>query len=111
MLCCETTDGIPLFGACDGLEAIDRLLHWDFGVVIRGKKACVGGDLVAAQTSLLVDDEFFDQCSQSDSLVRLFDPVDGNVGPVDLPYQYGGQKEARDDGKNHGLPEGSFESL
>ena len=56
----ELPEEFLLPGAGDGLEIRDGLLHTGGGIVVGLQEAGVGGDLVAAQAGLLVDDEGLD---------------------------------------------------
>jgi hypothetical protein len=111
MLLDELREEVRLSGAGDGLEFRDSLLHAGGGIVIGLQEAGVGGDLIAAQAGLLVDDKRLDQGCQSYLLIRLFDQADGDVSAANLPDQDSGKQKTSDDRENHGLPEGPLESL
>ena len=80
-----------------GLELGDGLLHGGFGVVVGLQKARVGGNLIAAQAGLFVNNELFDQGCEGDSLVGVLDEADRGDGPADLPDEDAGQQEAGND--------------
>ena len=73
----ELIEIILLFGSCHGLELVDGLLYGGFGVAVGRQKARVGGDLVAAQASLFIDDEPFD-------LILCDGPDAGELGASEI---------------------------
>ena len=107
----ELVEALCLIGPGDGLQLGDVPLHGCFCVALGLKEAGIVGDLVSAQSGLLVDDQFLDADCQGDGTVGFLDEADGGVGPADLPDEDAGQHEAGDDGQKQDLPEGSFESF
>ena len=105
----ELLEVFLLFGTRHGLEFVDGLLHGGFGVAEGREKARVGGGLIAAQASLFVDDELFDQGCEGDPLVGVLNEADRGVGAADLPDEDTGQQEAGDNWEKKNLPQRSFE--